>query len=124
MAYRLLADLVLGLHLLFIVFALGGGLLARRWRWLPWLHLPVLAWGAAVEFTGWICPLTPLENALRLAAGQAAYAGSFVERCLAPLIYPGELTREWQFALGGLLLAGNALIYAGVCLRHRSGLNP
>jgi hypothetical protein len=124
MGYRLLADLVLGLHLLFIVFALAGGALAWRWRWMPWLHLPVLAWGAAVEFTGWICPLTPLENVLRRSAGQAAYAGGFVERYLLDLIYPVELTREWQFVLGGLLLAINALIYAGVCLRHRYGRHP
>ena len=67
MICRLLADLVLGVHFLFIVFAVAGGALAWRWRWVPWLHLPVLAWGATVEFMGWVCPLTPLENALRCA---------------------------------------------------------
>ncbi|HEY3046311.1 MAG TPA: DUF2784 domain-containing protein [Polaromonas sp.] len=111
MMYGLLADLVVGLHLLFIVFAVAGGVLALRWRWMPWLHLPALAWGAIVEFTGGICPLTPLENALRRAAGAAGYAGGFVERYLVPLIYPGELTRAWQFALGGLLLVINMVIY-------------
>lgn len=111
MIYGLLADLVLGLHFLFIVFAVAGGVLALRWRWMPWLHLPALAWGAIVEFTGGICPLTPLENALRRAGGAAGYAGSFIERYLVPLIYPGELTREWQFVLGGLLLVINAAIY-------------
>ena len=123
MVCRLLADLVLGLHFLFIVFALAGGVLALRWRWLPWLpwlHLPALAWGATVEFMGWICPLTPLENALRRAGGAAGYAGSFVERYLLPLIYPGELTREWQFALGGLLLLVNGAIYALVWRRRRA----
>ncbi|WP_332775113.1 DUF2784 domain-containing protein [Polaromonas sp.] len=111
MIYGLLADLVLGLHFLFIVFAVAGGVLALRWRWMPWLHLPALAWGATVEFTGGICPLTPLENALRRAGGAAGYAGSFIERYLVPLIYPGELTREWQFVLGGVLLLINAAIY-------------
>lgn len=114
-----LADLVLVIHLLFIVFAVGGGLLALRWRWMPWLHLPALAWGATVEFTGWICPLTPLENALRQAGGAAGYAESFIERYLLPLIYPGALTRELQFVLGGLLLLINAAVYALVWYRRR-----
>lgn len=109
-----LADAVLLLHLWFIVFAVGGGLLALRWRWMPWLHLPALAWGATVEFTGWICPLTPLENTLRQAGGAAGYAESFIERYLLPLIYPGELTRELQFVLGGALLLINAVVYAMV----------
>jgi hypothetical protein len=114
-----LADLVLLVHLLFIVFAVGGGALALRWRWMPWLHLPALAWGATVEFTGWICPLTPLENALRRAGGAAGYAESFIERYLLPLIYPGELTRELQFVLGGTLLLINAGVYALVWRRRR-----
>jgi hypothetical protein len=117
-----LADAVLLLHLLFIVFAVGGGLLALRWRWMPWLHLPALAWGATVEFTGWICPLTPLENALRLAGGAAGYTESFIERYLLPLIYPGELTRELQFVLGGALLLINAVVYAIVW--HRRSRRP
>ncbi len=124
MIYRPLADLVVWLHFLFIVFALAGGALTLRWRWMPWVHLPALAWGAAVEFTGWICPLTPLENALRRAGGAAAYSGSFVERYLVPLIYPGDLTREWQFALGGMLLVINVAIYAVVWYRRRPGSNP
>jgi hypothetical protein len=115
-----LADAVLLVHLLFIVFAVGGGLLALRWRWMPWLHLPALAWGATVEFTGWICPLTPLENALRQAGGAAGYAEGFIERYLLPLIYPGALTRELQFVLGGTLLLINAVVYAVVWRRrHR-----
>jgi polyferredoxin len=124
MVYQLLADLVLGLHFLFIVFAVAGGVLALRWRWMPWLHLPALAWGAAVEFTGWLCPLTPLENALRRAAGTATYTESFIEQYLLPLVYPGGLTREWQLALGGLLLAVNAAIYAAVWYRRRPGPTP
>jgi len=113
-----LADAVL-LHLLFIVFAVGGGLLALRWRWMPWLHLPALTWGATVELTGWICPLTPLENALRRAGGAAGYAAGFIERYLLPLIYPGALTRELQFVLGGTLLLINAVVYAVVWRRRQ-----
>ncbi|MGQ2981533.1 MAG: DUF2784 domain-containing protein [Polaromonas sp.] len=114
-----LADAVLLAHLLFIVFAVGGGLLALRWSWMPWLHLPALAWGATVEFTGWICPLTPLENALRQAGGAAGYTESFVEYYLLPLIYPGALTRELQWALGGALLLINAVVYGLVWHRRR-----
>ncbi|MDP2819774.1 MAG: DUF2784 domain-containing protein [Polaromonas sp.] len=114
MTFSLLADVVLLVHLLFIVFAVGGGALALRWRWMPWLHLPALAWGATVEFTGWICPLTPLENALRRAAGAATYSETFIEHYLMPVIYPGELTRELQWALGALLLVINGVVYAVV----------
>jgi hypothetical protein len=114
-----LADAVLLLHLMFIVFAVGGGLLALRWHWMPWLHLPALAWGVTVEFTGWICPLTPLENALRRTGGAAGYTESFVEHYLLPLIYPAALTRELQLVLGGALLLINAVVYALVWQRRR-----
>lgn len=120
MMYAWLADLVIGVHFLFIVFAVAGGALALRWRWIPWLHLPALVWGATVEFTGWVCPLTPLENALRRAAGAATYTQGFVEHYLMPLIYPAGLTREWQWVLGGLLLVINAAVYALVWRRQRS----
>ena len=72
MLFKFAADAVAVIHLLFVAFAVLGGLLALRWHWVAWLHLPALAWGATVEFTGWICPLTPLENSLRSAGGVAA----------------------------------------------------
>jgi hypothetical protein len=112
MIARLAADAVLVTHLLFVAFAVLGGLAAFRWRWLPWVHLPALAWAASVEFTGWTCPLTPLENALRRAGGEAGYAGGFIEHYLAPLLYPDALTRELQWLLGGALVAFNLAVYA------------
>jgi hypothetical protein len=121
MHYRVLADAVLLLHLLFVAFALAGGLLALRWRWMPWLHLPALAWGATVEFTGWYCPLTPLENTLRRAGGEAGYAGGFIEHYLLPLLYPAALTRDMQLLLGAGLVAFNLVVYALVLLRRRKG---
>ena len=107
------------LHLLFIVFVLVGGFLALRWRWLPWLHLPAALWGAALEFGGWLCPLTPLEQALRRAAGATTYTGGFVDHYLVPLIYPANLTRPTQLVLGVAVVAINAAAYALV-LRQRA----
>jgi hypothetical protein len=119
MTARFLADLLLTLHLAFIAFAVGGGLLVWRHRWWAALHLPAAAWAAWTEFTGTICPLTPWEQALRLQAGEAGYAGGFVEHYLVPLVYPGALTPRLQVALGVLVVAVNALVYAGAWHRRR-----
>lgn len=107
----LLADLVLIAHLAFVLFVALGGLLARRWPRLAWIHVPAAAWGVLIEFAGWICPLTPLENRLRVRAGEAQYAGDFIARYLMPVIYPEGLTRETQVALGGVALIFNVLLY-------------
>jgi hypothetical protein len=112
MLYRLLADAVVVFHLAFVAFALAGGLLAFRWRWMPWLHLPALGWAAMLEFNGWICPLTPLENSLRAAGGAAGYPGGFVEHYVLPVLYPAGLTPELQWTLGAILVAFNAAVYA------------
>jgi hypothetical protein len=119
MAIRALADVVVLLHLAFIVFALFGGLLALRWRWLPWLHLPAVAWGAFVELTGRVCPLTPLEQVLRRSSGAVDYRGDFVEHYVLPLVYPAGLTRELQLALAGVLVVLNVLVYTRVARRVR-----
>lgn len=115
----LAADLVVALHFAFILFVVAGGLLVLRWPRLAWVHLPVVAWGAGIELIGWVCPLTPLENALRRAAGQAGYAGGFIDHYLSPLIYPAGLTREHQLALGLFVTIVNLVIYGMVALRRR-----
>ncbi|CAG1017356.1 hypothetical protein BURC_02002 [Burkholderiaceae bacterium] len=124
MVYRLLADAVLLAHLLFIAFALFGALALWRWPRLVWLHLPALAWAAYVVIAGDICPLTPLENRLRLAGGEAAYGPSFIEHYLLPLIYPaavqGEAGRGLQALLGLALLLVNAVTYAWILRRRRA----
>jgi len=119
MPFRLLADLILGLHFLFVVFVVIGGLLVVRWPALAWVHLPAAIWGALIEFRGWICPLTPLEKALRERAGGAGYEGGFIEHYLVPVLYPGELTREIQLALGAAVVAVNLVVY-GCARRARS----
>jgi hypothetical protein len=111
MAWGLLADAVLPLHFGFILFVCRGALLVRRRPWLIWPRLPVLAWGAWIEFSHGICPLTPLENHLRHLAGEAGYTGDFIGHYLLAAIYPEGLTPALQGLLGGLLLAGNATLY-------------
>jgi hypothetical protein len=110
---------VLVLHAAFVAFAILGALLALRWRWVPWLHVPAVAWGAFIEFSGWVCPLTPLENALRVAGGGAGYSGDFVEHYLVPVLYSTTLTRSDQLAYGAALLLLNAVAY-GFVLRRRA----
>ena len=117
--YGLLADLVTLVHLGFVAFVVLGGFLAWRWNWLPWIHLPAAAWGAFVELTGRICPLTPLEVWLRHKGDAGGYSGGFVEHYLLPLLYPSGLTHDLQLLLGGGVIVINALAYAGY-LFHRA----
>jgi hypothetical protein len=119
MAYRALANLVLITHLAFVLFAGLGGFLVLRWSRLAWLHLPACLWGALVELTGWVCPLTPLENWLRQQGGGPVYRTGFIEHYLLPLLYPDSLTRSWQIFLGLLLLSVNLGVYGWIFWRIR-----
>jgi hypothetical protein len=124
MAYRALADTVLVLHFAFIAFVALGGLLVLRWPGLAWLHLPAVAWGAYVIIAGEICPLTPLEVALRIRGGEPGYEHSFIEQYLLPLVYPdavqGSAGRGLQVALGIAVVVINAVAYAVAWRRFRS----
>src|SRR5688500_202771 len=114
-----MADVIVVLHFAFVVFVVFGGLIALTWPRIAWLHVPAVIWGALIEFTGWICPLTPLENRLRRASGEASYEGDFIAQHILPALYPNGLTRRDQLVLGGLALALNVAIYALVIVRHR-----
>ena len=120
MSDRLAADAVVALHLAFVAFACLGGLFAWRRLRYAWVHLPALAWAAWIELTGTICPLTPLENELRRKAGEAGYAGGFVEHYLIPLIYPAGLTASTQFWLGLAVIGVNVFVYAMAWRFHGS----
>jgi len=122
MPYRLLADLVVILHLAFVAFALFGGLLALKWKRIVWLHVPAALWAAAIEFGGWVCPLTPFEIWLRGQGGELGYRSDFIEHYILPLLYPASLTREMQFVLGVVVLAVNFASYAWVWRRWRKNL--
>jgi len=109
--YQRLADLVVLVHVVFVVFAVLGGLLAARWRRLVWIHLPAVIWAAVVEVLGWACPLTPLENWLRRKGGQGGYPSDFIAHYILPVLYPEELSREVQITLGAFVLLINLSIY-------------
>ncbi len=119
MFYSQLADLAVLLHFGFVLFVVFGGLLLLRWRWIVWLHLPAALWGALIEFGGWICPLTHLENRWRRAAGEQGYDAGFVEHYVLPVLYPEGLTRNVQIVLGLLVIAINVAVYALVLARRR-----
>jgi hypothetical protein len=115
-----LADLLVALHFLFVLFVAFGAVLALRWPRVAWLHVPAAVWGAFVELTGRICPLTPLENELRELGGGAGYQGTFIEHYLVPVLYPPGLTTRLQTALGVGVIAINVAVYALICKRRAS----
>ncbi len=113
------ADMILLVHACFIVFVVFGAILVFRWPKIKWVHFAAVGWGALIEFSGWICPLTPLENLLRRSAGELGYSEGFVEHYVLALIYPAVLTRQWQFVLGVGVLVVNLLVYSAYYLRWR-----
>ena len=121
MIYRRLADLVLVVHLGFVLFVVLGGLVVLKWARMAWLHVPAAAWGVLIEYTGWICPLTPLENSFRARGGQAGYSTGFIEHYIQPLLYPAGLTRGTQIVVGSLALLFNLSAYGVVIARRKRG---
>jgi len=119
MFYRWLADAVVVLHGVFVAFVLVGGFLALRWPRLKWVHLPAAVWGVLIEYAGWLCPLTPLENVLRGRAGEAGYTGGFVEHYFLRALYPGHLTGSVRWMLGSIALTVNIAPYALMWRRTR-----
>jgi hypothetical protein len=119
MPYAPLADALLLIHGAFVLFVVAGGLLVLRWPRLAWLHLPAAVWGAAIEFLGFVCPLTPIEKAWRRAAGGNAYEGGFIEHYVTAALYPAGLTRPIQLTLGLLVLGINGAVYWTLWRRRR-----
>ncbi len=119
MLYSFLADLVVVLHFAFIVFVIGGAMLVYFWRRVIWVHVPCAVWGAWIEFSGWICPLTPLENWLRLRANEVGYSEGFIAHYLMPVIYPSGLTSNAQITLGLIVVLVNVGMYGWMAWRWR-----
>ena len=126
--YGWLADLVVCVHAMFVAFVAFGGLLVWKASGVAWAHLPALAWGVGMEWIGAICPLTPLEVALRRRGGEAGYQGGFVDHYVMPWLYPVGLTREQQVGLGSLALFLNVVVYGlwlcGWLARRRGSSRP
>jgi len=119
MFFKLAADSVVLLHFAFILLVVLGGLVVLRWPRFMWLHMPAAVWGAFIELTGRVCPLTPLENRLRIAAGETGYSGGFIEEYLIPVVYPDGLTRWVQISLGVGVIAVNVIFYGLLVARRR-----
>jgi hypothetical protein len=119
MIYRLLADFVVVIHVCFVLFVVFGGFLLRRWPRLIFAHIPAAIWGVLIEFGGWVCPLTPLENSLRVRGGGEGYQGDFIDHYILPILYPHGLSRNIQTLLGVLALVINVIAYTLYLKRRR-----
>ena len=124
MIYSFLADLLVVFHLVLILYVIAGALLIVKWPKTLWLHLPSCFWGMTIEFTGWICPLTPWEIQLRRLAGEEGYTGSFIEQYLIPIIYPSGLNWENQMLLGSIVLIVNLSLYTLILIKRRKRKTP
>ncbi|MGO8958284.1 MAG: DUF2784 domain-containing protein [Streptosporangiaceae bacterium] len=118
MWYRIAADLVLIVHLLFIGFVVGGSFLAWRWPWVIWVQVPAMVYGALIEFVGFGCPLTGLQDYLLRRGGEAGYRGGFISHYLIQVIYPPGLTRGIQIGLGLFVVLIAVVGYRGYLHRH------
>ena len=111
---RILADMVVVVHLLFIASVAVGGLMAWRWPKVLWFHVPAVAWAAGIVTIGYTCPLTTLEDNLRSRAGEGAYPGGFIAHYLDNVLYPERFK-----ALARLLVALLVVIgWVGVAIRR------
>lgn len=117
MLYWFAANLIVALHFGFVCFVVLGGFLVFKWRWVAYLHIPIVAWGALIEYLGWLCPLTPLEKWLREAGGLEGYSGGFIEHYLLPVLYPEGLTRNVQIFLGTFVIVINIAVYCWLAIR-------
>lgn len=122
MIYGLAAELLVAVHLGFVIFVVLGGVAVWRWPRVAWVHVPAVVWGVGIELTGAVCPLTPAEQWLRVQAGVSGYEGDFIAHYLVPVLYPAGLSREMQLVLGGLACAVNLVAYGWIwTLRRRAG---
>lgn len=111
MDYIVAANVIVVIHFAFVCFVVVGGLFVFMWRRIAYFHIPCVIWAALIEFQGWLCPLTPLEQQLREAGGQSGYEESFIEHYIVSLLYPEYLDRDIQIVLGSLVVVINLAVY-------------
>lgn len=119
MIYWIAADLVMVVHFLFALYVVLGGIAVWRWPRSAWLHVPAFTWGLLVVAKNWVCPLTPIEQNLRLAAGEQGYQGGFLAHYIEPILYPEGLPQDLRlfFAIGLIIL--NIALYWHAYYRRR-----
>lgn len=114
MSFKVAANAIAIVHLLFVAFVVAGGLLVLRWRHVMWLHLPAAVWGMLIEFAGWYCPLTKVENYFLRRAGDSGYGEGFLAHHVFAILYPNGLTRGVEIFLGAFVLAVNLAVYVKI----------
>ena len=111
MPYRVLADIVVLVHLLWIVFLFFGAFLGVRFAPAKVLHIIGLGYALVLNAFGWYCPLTHVEIWARTRHDpELAYTGSFVIHYVEELIYV-NLPSSSLLVLTVLLCAFNAWYY-------------
>ena len=119
--FEIFATLTLLLHFSFILFVIFGALLILRFKKIIYFHIPAVAWGAYIEFSHSICPLTHLENYFLKKAGKDQYSIDFIENYVFKIIYPPALNYEIQTYLGVILIFVNLVIYYYIVKKSRTG---
>jgi hypothetical protein len=109
--YKILADAVVLIHFLWIVFLFLGALWGRKSRIVKIFHLSGLAFAFIIQIFDWYCPLTHLEFWLRSKhAPDLAYAGSFIIYYVERIVYM-EISQTIVLLFTILLCGFNALFY-------------
>ena len=118
----MLADATAGVHFLFVAYVVVGGFLAWRWRWTIWTHIAAVAWGFSTVLFGFECPLTDLENGLRVRGGTAELPPSgFIDHYITGVLYPrGALDAVRILVI--LLVAVSWVGFVQLRRRHRAAV--
>ena len=119
--FEIFAVLALLLHLSFILFVIFGAILILKFKKIIYFHIPAVAWGAYIELSHSICPLTHLENYFLKKAGKEQYSVDFIENYIFKIIYPPALNYEIQTYLGVILIFVNLVIYYYIVKKSRTG---
>ena len=114
MGYRVLADVVMVAHFVFLVFLTLGGFLAWRFRWVLVPHTGAVVW-AVLSVAGVECPLTGWEDGLRRLGGEQGLPRGFIDTYLTDVVYPQEHLLAAQLLVTGLVAAS----WVGLAVRSR-----
>jgi len=120
MLNQFLAVATLSLHAVFVGLVVFGAVFALWRPWVLFVQVPAVLWGAYIELSGGLCPLTTLENRFRERAGTAGYEESCLEHYVFRVLYPEGLARETQLGLAAVVMLVNVALYVWLYVRARS----